>query len=143
VEPLAVQFRQLFAICDRPNILVASVFRFDEGHPWFRHTYGPIEREQWLQLELDIQSVVLNNEPEKLLWTLEPSVLFSVGSVYHALHQRFTVFRFEDIWKKSNTSSGRWLEAGFQEGMRFKSTMGEEMVVPSLSFARRSESHLL
>jgi hypothetical protein len=98
-EPLSEKFPSLFAICDRPNALVAEIWRIPDARPNFRRSFGSIELSQWQALDLLLAPISLTMVPDSLTWTLEPSGMFSTASLYSALHQGFAVFRFKDLWK--------------------------------------------
>ncbi|KAM0831387.1 hypothetical protein ACQ4PT_065585 [Festuca glaucescens] len=98
-EPLASQFPALFAICDNPKILVANVFNSTHRRPIFRHSFGPTETRQWLELDALLHQVSLSAAHDKLSWRLVPSGAFSTAPLYKALHEGASVFCFNELWK--------------------------------------------
>ena len=57
----------------------------DLGVVAFHRTFGPLERDQWEEM---LQCVALHSpsmEEDSISWSLEPSGIFSIKSLYHAL----------------------------------------------------------
>lgn len=55
-------------------------------------------REQWYELKKLLESVYMNNEPDRLIWKLTNSGIFSVKSLYLAM-QFNEVVPYKFIWK--------------------------------------------
>ena len=65
------RFPALFAVCDKPNILVAQVFSSPSSRPRFRRSFGQIELAEWRQLDVALVPVVITDREDSMSWSLE------------------------------------------------------------------------
>jgi hypothetical protein len=96
--PLAELFPSLFEICSNPEALVADILNRPTGRPIFRRTLCDEVLVMWRALQALVGEVFLNDEPDRLTWTLDPSGCFTTASLYKALHEGAAVFPFKELW---------------------------------------------
>ena len=93
--PLHLRFPHLFVVCDEPSLSVASAIR---GEVRLRRSLDQADREQWATLQTIIAEITTSDGQGEISWALEPSVRFSVKSMYAKLSQGATVAYHKDMW---------------------------------------------
>ena len=96
--PLSRLFPRLFDICSDPAISVAEAFAPNSEGIVFRRTLDRERTASWEALAILVDSVALQDDPDRLVWALEPSGVFSVASMYRQLSQGATVAHAKDLW---------------------------------------------
>jgi hypothetical protein len=97
-RPIKEMFPDLFNICVNPNLTVAAALDSGELNIVFRHALNPEGRRQWIELGTLIDSIVLSNSKDKVIWHLESSGKFSVQSLYSKLSQGASIAYHKDAW---------------------------------------------
>lgn len=87
--PLSVTFAELFTICNQQEILIAELEQIGMGGLTFRRSFGPIELEQWRQINQIMESLDLNEDPDILNWSLNSNKRFTTKSLYRAITFRW------------------------------------------------------
>lgn len=95
---LAKTFPRLFIVSMNRNVIVQVVFDKGVEGLRFRKAMAGELREQWYELKKLLESVYMNNEPDRLIWKLTNSGIFSVKSLYLAM-QFNEVVPYKFIWK--------------------------------------------
>jgi hypothetical protein len=98
LQPLRDRLPSLFAICEDPMISVAQACG-DPGGVRFRRSFDAELRREWLELRAVIDSTQLGVGPDVVRWTLDPSGVFTVKSMYSKLSQGATIAHFKDVWE--------------------------------------------
>jgi hypothetical protein len=97
--PLAQQYPSLYNIVQRKNIMVATVLAQTPLNITFRRSLNDYKWNQWLNLCQRLMGVELSNDPDKFVWKLNESGVFTVKSMYLDLMQGHTVFLRKYLWK--------------------------------------------
>jgi hypothetical protein len=84
LQPLRDRFPSLFAICEDPMISVAQACG-EPGGVQFRRSFDAELRREWLELLAVIDSTQLGVGSDVVRWTLDPSGVFTVKSMYSKL----------------------------------------------------------
>jgi hypothetical protein len=85
--PLAQQYPSLHNIVHRKNVLVATVLAQTPINITFRRTLNDHKWTQWIHLCQRLMRVQLSNNPDKFVWKLNDSGIFTVKSMYLDLMQ--------------------------------------------------------
>ena len=80
-------------------MLISQVFSAQPLNIEFRRVLSGNNWDRWVHLVLRLMQVRLSEEPDKFVWDLNSSGLFSVKSLYHDLVNDHTVFLRKYIWK--------------------------------------------
>jgi hypothetical protein len=94
---LRERFPLIFSICDNDRVSVAQAC--SGQHPLrLRRTLDASGRAEWDQVLEVIEHTQLVTGADKISWTLDPSGVYSVSSMYLALSRGASVLHFRDMW---------------------------------------------
>jgi hypothetical protein len=96
---LSQQYPSLYAITHRRNVLVASVFSTIPLNIAFRRGLVGNNLALWLRLVARVVHVRLNGLPDRFIWGLLQSGMFSVNSMYKAMITDTRVRHNTILWK--------------------------------------------
>lgn len=110
--PLASTFPRLFLITFSKDITLHRVKTEGLGCIQLRRRLVGETIDQWEQLQLIVDSVVLSSEPDSVRWTIGNTGVFTVRSLYIQLTAS-AVVQYRGIWtskppSRSKSSSGCW-----------------------------------
>lgn len=86
-QPLYSKFSELFGICNMQDIIVDK-WKSININTFFRRRLGPSLSSQWEELCSLVVGLNLSNEPDKIVWALEPKKRFTTKSIYEHLEIR-------------------------------------------------------
>ena len=93
------RFPSLFEVATVPEGSVAEMWSDTGWHLEFRRELDVNDRIMRTNLLREIESSRLGEEPDRIIWALEPSGIFSVKSLYRKLYQGIPQKHFSEIWK--------------------------------------------
>lgn len=82
--PLKIYFPNLFRICHDQDISVEEASRRQWGLD-YRRNFRDKEIEQWMEMRVKLEVMVLTEGADKVVWKLEKSGKFSTRSVYRLI----------------------------------------------------------
>jgi len=86
--PLAVQFWDLFSICNQTGVTLASVWDGAEIKLNFRRTFSEAMLERWYELEAVVMDVHYSEEGDALVWQYDSKGLYTTQSLYAVINFR-------------------------------------------------------
>jgi hypothetical protein len=97
--PLAVQFWELYSICNEKTKTLAEVWVDKELRVTFRRTFSNQMMQKWDELVSVVEHVVLNEDVDALIWCYEKSGVYSSHSCYKIISYRgVTPVHIPAIW---------------------------------------------
>jgi mannosylglycoprotein endo-beta-mannosidase len=81
-SPLAVQFFDLFVICNEQNKTISQVWDGSTLMLSFRRNFPPILLQQWQELEEIASSITFSDDCDSLIWKYESSGIYSSSCLY-------------------------------------------------------------
>jgi hypothetical protein len=97
--PLAVQFWELYCICNEKTKSIAEVWVEGEMRLSFRRSFSENMLQVWNSLCDVVESLVLNNDSDALVWEYEKSRIYSSQSLYAVISFRgVTYVHIPAIW---------------------------------------------
>jgi hypothetical protein len=97
--PLSHQYPALYNIVQHKNVLVATVLATVPINISFRRGFNDNKWLQWLHLCQRLITINLTPEPDKFIWKLTESGMFSVKSMYLDLMNGHAIFLRKYLWK--------------------------------------------
>lgn len=97
--PLSQQYPSLYNIVQHKNVLVSTVLANTPLNISFRRGLNDHKWMEWLHLCQRLISVTLSSEPDRFIWKLTDSGVFSVKSMYLDLMNGHTRFLCKYLWK--------------------------------------------
>jgi hypothetical protein len=97
--PLSHQYPALYNITQHKNVLVSTVFATEPINISFRRGLNDNKWVQWLHLCQRLITIDLTTEPDKFIWKLTDSGIFSVKSMYLDWMNDHTVYLRKYLWK--------------------------------------------
>jgi hypothetical protein len=97
--PLSHQYPALYNIIQHKNVLVSTVFATELINISFRRGLNDNKWVQWLHLCQRLITIYLTSEPDKFIWKLTDSGIFSVKSMYLDWMNGHTVYLRRYLWK--------------------------------------------
>jgi hypothetical protein len=97
--PLAQQYPSLYNIVQHKNVMVSTVLNQTPINVCFRRGLNDHKWIEWLDLCQKLITVTLTPEPDKFIWNLNESGLFTVKSMYLDLMNGHTRFLRKYLWK--------------------------------------------
>jgi hypothetical protein len=97
--PLSNQYPALYNITQHKNVLVSTVFATEPINISFRRGLNDNKWVQWLHLCQRLITIDLTSEPDKFIWKLTDSGIFSVKSMYLDWMNGHTVYLRKYLWK--------------------------------------------
>ncbi|KAG8071941.1 hypothetical protein GUJ93_ZPchr0006g45670 [Zizania palustris] len=98
VKPLADQFPDLFNISLTKNISVARVFASNWSILKFRRDLVGDKFRSWHNMRKMCEPMILNDRPDRVLWSLNGNGVFTVKSFYNALKVHNLPKKRDVIW---------------------------------------------
>jgi hypothetical protein len=86
--PLAVQFWELYCICNEKTEVVADTWVDGELKLTFRRTFDDRMMQTWYELGAVLDEVVLNDADDALIWGYNSSGIYSSQSLYTIINYR-------------------------------------------------------
>ena len=96
---LSAQYPSLYNIVQRKDVTVASVLAQTPLSISFRRTLSGNKWIEWLHLCQHLMDVHLTNEPDRFVWKLSSSGVFSVKTMYEDLMNILPRFNRKYLWK--------------------------------------------
>jgi hypothetical protein len=97
--PLSHQYPALYNIIQHKNVLVSTVFATEPLNISFRRGLNDNKWVQWLHLCQRLITIELTSEPDKFIWKLTYTGIFSVKSMYLDWMNDHTVYLRMYLWK--------------------------------------------
>lgn len=98
--PLKVRFHNLFKICRNPKQLACQVVENDMLQIDFRRNFGDKELQEWNELIEIVDKMVIRDEPDRVVWALNKSGLFTTSSLYrNIMDPGHRDRRIKEIWE--------------------------------------------
>jgi hypothetical protein len=89
---LAQQYPTLYNILQTKHVRVSTVLAYNQLNIAFRSVFNNYKWNQWINLCQRLMMVQLTNTPNKFVWKLNDSGIFSVRSMYLDLMNGHTPF---------------------------------------------------
>ena len=86
--PLAVQFWDLFSICNQIGVTLASVWDGAEIKLNFRRTFSEAMLERWYELEAVVMDVHYSEDGDALVWQYDSKGLYTTQSLHAVINFR-------------------------------------------------------
>jgi hypothetical protein len=96
---LSQQYPSLYNIVQRKQVLVADVLAQTPLNIAFRRVLAGNKWTQWLHLCQRLMMIHLNDSPDKFVWKLNDTGVYSVKSLYLELMNGHTKFLQKYLWK--------------------------------------------
>jgi hypothetical protein len=96
---LAQQYPTLYNIVQTKHVRVSTVLAHNPLNIAFRRVFNDFKWNQWINLCQRLMSVQLTNSPDKFVWKLNESGIYSVKSLYLDLMNGHTPFLRKYLWK--------------------------------------------
>jgi hypothetical protein len=96
---IADEYPSLYAIASHKNITVASVFGSNPINLRFRRSLIGNNREVWFHLVERLMRVQILDEPDRFIWALTPTGVYSTKSYYAELLNGHTQYLRKYLWK--------------------------------------------
>jgi hypothetical protein len=96
---IADEYPSLYAIASHKNITVASVFGSNPINLRFRRSLIGNNREVWFHLIERLMRVQILDEPDRFIWALTPTGVYSTKSYYAELLNGHTQYLRKYLWK--------------------------------------------
>lgn len=87
-SPLAVQFWEIYVICNEKLVCLSDVWDGYTVKLSFRRNFLPRLIEQWYELEQFVMSTALSEEQDTLVWQYNSSGVYSTKSLYSIINFR-------------------------------------------------------
>jgi hypothetical protein len=97
--PLAQQYPSLYNIVQHKNVMVSMVLNQTPINVCFRQGLNDRKWIEWLNFCQKLITVTLTHEPDRFVWNLTDSGLFTVKSMYIDLMNGHTRFLRKYLWK--------------------------------------------
>jgi hypothetical protein len=97
--PLSHQYPALYNIVQHKHVLVSTVLASAPLNITFRRGLNDNKWLQWLHLCQRLMTINLTTEPDKFIWKLTDSGLFSVKSFYMDLMNGHAIYLRKYLWK--------------------------------------------
>jgi hypothetical protein len=97
--PLSQQYPSLYNIVQHKNVLVSTVLAQTPLNITFRRSLNEPKYIEWLHLCQRLMAININSEPDKFVWRLTDSGLFTVKSMYLDYMNGHTRFLRKYLWK--------------------------------------------
>jgi hypothetical protein len=97
--PLAIRYPSLYNIAMQKNISVHSVLSHTPLNIGFRRILDGTKWDAWMHLCSRLLMVHLNEEPDRFVWNLTVSGIFTVKSMYEDLINSHNHFPSKYLWK--------------------------------------------
>jgi hypothetical protein len=81
-SPLAVQFFDLYIVCNEQNKTISQIWDGNTLMLTFRRNFPPALMQKWQELEEIVRSTTLSTECDSLIWKYESSGVYSSSSLY-------------------------------------------------------------
>jgi hypothetical protein len=88
--PLAVQFWEIYCICNEKSRKIADIWVDGELRVTFRRTFTEILMQYWRELLAVMEETILNDEADALIWCYNKSKVYSSQSFYNVISYRGT-----------------------------------------------------
>jgi hypothetical protein len=98
-RPLAEHYPNLYNIVQRKNVRVSDVLSSSPLNISFRRTLVGAKWNEWLHLCRRLIEVHLTTDPDKFIWELTDSGVFSVKSMYNHYMNDYPRFLNKYLWK--------------------------------------------
>lgn len=92
-------FLSRFAIATHQDAKVANIWRHGQWAPQFRRSLGDTKNIEWVSLREKLRGYQLEQGRDEVVWRLEPSGLFSTGSLYREIFKSLTPCDLFGLWK--------------------------------------------
>ena len=96
--PMDQKYPVLYSICNKQEIMVEK-FRNGVGDDFFRRQLHAALLDQWNELNITINSWVLSEEPDQVIWNLSKKRNFTTRSVYDYLERNIAGCNYRWIWQ--------------------------------------------
>jgi hypothetical protein len=97
--PLAVIYPNLYNIVQRKHVLVADVLCHIPLNIAFRRNLTGVKWTEWIHLCQRLMDIQLSNEPDKFMWNLSNTGVFTVKSMYLDFMNDHPTFARKYLWK--------------------------------------------
>jgi hypothetical protein len=97
---LAILFWPLYIINEQQGKSISEVWDGEELRLSFRRSVSVRLMSLWEELKATVESIVLNDEEDQILWTYSSTRKYSVQSLYAIINHRGVVLVFiQSVWK--------------------------------------------
>lgn len=98
--PLKIIFDDLYKLVRDQDCTVADCWEDEEWSVDFKRALSIHDYDRWLELSHELSGVILNSNPDKVIWALDSSKNFSTKSLYRFITDRGMAGRVAGhIWK--------------------------------------------